>query len=339
MVLVNNGGGPDSYHQLQHSKWDGWTLTDFIFPSFLWMVGIAITLSLSKRLGAGVSRLILVRQVVRRSLTLFALGLLVYLYPDFHFSTMRILGVLQRIAICYLVSSCIYLVTGLSGQILSILGLLIAYWLLMTFVPVPGHGAGHFDLNGNVAHWVDRVVLGKHNYQGGSWDPEGIVSTLPAIASTMLGVVAGHLLRLKTGLPRKLLWMGLTGAALVCLGLFWSQTMPINKKLWTGSFALLMAGLDFLLFAAFAWLVDGLGLERQVKPFVVLGMNAIAVYLFSEFLASTLDWIDLHDWLYNHVFARLASPLNASLLYAIAIVLITYLFAYVLYRRNWFWRV
>ena len=133
--------------------------------------------------------------------------------------------------------------------------------------------------------------------------------------------------------------MGLIGFGLVMAGLVWNIWMPINKKLWTDSFALLNAGLDFLLFSGFAWMVDGLGVNFPVKPFVILGMNAIAVYMFAELLASTLDWLDVHEWIYDNVFSRVASPLKASLLYAIGFVLASYLFAYALYRRNWFWRI
>jgi predicted acyltransferase len=339
MVLVNNGGGPESYAQLEHSKWNGWTLTDFVFPSFLWMVGISITLSFGKRLRSGVAKSALFRQILRRSLILIGLGLLVYLYPDFNFATMRFPGVLQRIGICYLVASSIYLTTGLRGQILWIAGLLLTYCLLMNFIPVPGYGTGRFDLEGNFAHFADRFLFGKHNYHGGDWDPEGSISTIPAVATTLLGMMAGNLLRWQRKLSKKLLWMCAIGIALTASGLVWSLWMPINKKLWTDSFALLNAGLDFIVFAIFAWLVDGVGLKRLVKPLVILGMNAIAVYMFAELLASTLDWIDVHDWAYINLFAPIASPLNASLLYAVGFVLVTYLFAYFLYRRNWFWRI
>ncbi len=338
MVLVNNGGGPESYHQLEHSKWHGWTVTDLVFPSFLWMVGVAITLSLEKRLQNGVSKPALFRQVARRAAILIALGLFIYLYPEFHFATMRVPGVLQRIGICYLIAASIYLTSGIRGQILWIATLLFAYWALMTLVSVPGFGPGHFDLQGNFAHSVDRVLFGSHNYHGGDWDPEGAVSTLPAIATTLLGVMAGYVLRWNRSLPRNLITMCVIGAALTAVGLIWNIWMPINKKLWTDSFALFNAGIDFLLFAAFAWVVDVIKIRRPVKPLVIFGMNAIAVYLVSELSASTLDLLDAKDWMYN-VFTPYASPLNASLFYAISFVLLMYLFAYVLYRRNWFWRI
>ncbi len=339
MVLVNNAGGDESYAQLRHSAWHGWTLTDAVFPSFLWMVGVSITLALGKRRSAGAAPGSLLPAIARRAAILFGLGLLVYLYPDFAFATMRIPGVLQRIAICYLVVSCIYLTSGARGQIAWILGLLLTYWLLMRFAPVPGFGAGRLDLDGNFAHYADRLVFGKHNYHGGDWDPEGLVSTLPSIATTLFGVMAGHILRWKSDLREKVAWMSWIGLALTAAGLLLSVAMPINKKLWTDSFAVFMGGLDFLLFAAFAWVVDGMGFRRPVKPLVILGMNAIAVYMAAELLSSTLDVLDAHEWIYDHWFAPLASPMNASLLFAIAFLAVIYGFAYLLHWRGWFWRV
>jgi predicted acyltransferase len=184
MVLVNDSGdGSHTYGPLQHSEWNGWTLTDTVFPSFLWIVGVAVTLSLGKRLMAGVPRSRLFAQVLRRAAILYVLGLVVYAYP-LDLSTQRLLGVLQRIAICYLIVSAIYLTTGIRGQIVWIVSLLGGYWLIMMLAPTPGYGAGHLDVERNFAHYVDTVVLGRHNYLSTkTWDPEGIVSTIPAIAT------------------------------------------------------------------------------------------------------------------------------------------------------------
>lgn len=350
MVVVNNAGsGRDSYLPLRHAEWHGWTLTDTVFPSFLWIVGVAITLSLGKQLAVGVPRGKILAKVLRRAAILFVLGLAVYAFPDFSLGTQRIMGVLQRIAICYLAASAIFLFTGVRGQILWIAGLLAAYWAMMTFIPVPGFGAGHLDVEGNFAHYVDRLVLGAHNYASTkTWDPEGVISTLPSIATALLGIMAGHILRLRRGLRDRLLWLALAGAALVAAGLIWNIWLPINKKLWTDSFSLFMAGLDFVAFAAFAWLVDELGWHKPVRPLVILGMNAIAVYLASEFLAEFLDavhWtsggnpVSLQSHIYQTWFAPLASPANASLLYSVTYTLLMLAIAYVMYRRGWFLKV
>jgi len=350
MILVNNpGDGRHSYWPLKHAVWDGWTPTDVVFPSFVWIVGVALTLSLGRRLARGDSKMALFCAAARRAAILFVLGMLVYAYPAFDLSTQRILGVLQRIAICYLAATAIYLTTGLRGRIVWIVSLLAVYWLLMAFAPVPGYGHGHLDVEQNFAHYVDRMVLGSHNYLGTrTWDPEGIVSTLPAIATCLLGVVAGGMVGLPRSFTERSLRLTVTGVLLLAAGLICNTWLPINKKLWTDSFTLFMAGLDFILFAGLLWLVDGTGgAKRAVKPLVVIGMNSIVVYLASEFLDEGLSWIHwtgpggqvvLRHWLYGG-FTRIASPFNASLLYAIAYVLTMYLLAWILYRRGWFVRV
>jgi predicted acyltransferase len=347
MIVVNNPGGPLSYGPLNHSQWHGWTLTDTVFPTFLWIVGVSITLSLGKRIEAGVPHSRLLAQIFRRAAILFVLGLAIYVFPRFDLSTQRILGVLQRIAICYLIVSVIYLYTGIRGQIAWILSLLAVYWLLMMLVPVPGYGAGRLDLEGNFAHYIDRIVLGRHNYDGSTWDPEGIVSTLPAIVTTLLGIMAGHILRLKTALSGRTLRLLLTGIVLIAAGLVSNIWLPINKKLWTDSFALFMAGLDFVLLAGFLWIIDHLGYQRFIKPLVIMGMNAIALYLASEFGSQILEAVhissigermSIQGWLYS-LCLTMSSPINASLLYSIAFTFSMYLIGYLMYRRGWFLRI
>jgi predicted acyltransferase len=340
MVLVNNGGGPQSYAQLEHSAWDGWTLTDTLFPSFVWIAGVAITLALGRRLANGEARGSLLKVVFRRALILYFLGLLVYAFPHFSFAHQRLLGVLQRIAICYLAASVIYLYTGIRAQIVWIVALFAAYWLMMAFMNVPGWGPGNLSMEGNFAHYVDSIVLGAHNYaRTKTWDPEGIVSTLPAIGTALLGVMAGHILRLDIPLAVRRHRLLLVGVFLLAIGLIWNIKLPINKKLWTDSFATFMAGLDFGVLAIFIWLVDERGLSKWVKPFLITGMNAITVYLASEFLAEFLDATGLHESLYHGFFAPIASPMNASLLWALSLVALMYLLAWFLYRRRWFLRI
>jgi predicted acyltransferase len=312
MVIVNNPGSNAIFYQFKHAEWNGWTVADTIFPSFLWIVGVATTLSLDKRLAAGVLRSVLLRQALRRAVVLYVLGLVIYVAPQFSFSTQRLLGVLQRIAICYLASVAIYLNTRLRGQVLWIAGLLGAYWVMMALIPVPGFGAGNLTIEGNFAHYVDRVVLGGHNYQRTrTWDPEGIVSTLAALATTLFGVLAGRILRLQKSMAERSVWLVLIGIGLMLLGLVWNIWLPINKHLWTSSFAVLMAGIDYVVFAVFAWLVDGCGYRRWVKPMTIMGMNAIAIYLISELLAEWLSMAhvrtgdsvrSLQEWIYATMF-------------------------------------
>jgi len=221
MVLVNDpGDGRNVYGSLNHAEWNGWTITDVVFPSFLWIVGVAMTFSMAKKLAAGNSRGQIFMQVLRRAAILYALGLFLYALPKFDLSTLRILGVLQRIAICYAIAAAIYLTTGVRGQIIWIVSLLTAFWLIMIFAPVPGIGSGYLDVERNFAHYVDSIILGHHNYhRTKTWDPEGIVSTLPAIATALLGILAGTLLRTKRALAERTTWMFVAGNLLIAASL------------------------------------------------------------------------------------------------------------------------
>jgi predicted acyltransferase len=312
-----------------------------VFPSFLWIVGVAMTLSLAKRVAAGVPRSKLFVQVMRRAAILYLLGLVLYGFPKYDLSTLRLLGVLQRIAICYAIAAAIYLTTSIRGQVVWIAGLLASYWMLMTLVPVPGFGPGRLDVEGNLAHYVDRIVLGAHNYnETKTWDPEGIVSTLPSIATALFGVMAGHILRLRSDLAERTTWLFLVGNLLLAAALVADHWMPINKKLWTTSFSMFMGGFDFVLFAIFVWVVDGLGWRRPVRPLVVLGMNAIAVYMASEFIEAVLWSFGWRQPLYRAVFAPLPmSPYNTSLAFSLALLALMFALAYLLHRRGWILRV
>ena len=349
MVLVNTAGGfPGTYGPLRHADWNGWTITDVVFPSFVWIVGVSLCLSLNKRLSAGVTRGSpgdASACGVARSSTAWDYSST--RFRTFNLTTLRVLGVLQRLAICYVAGSLLYLFTGIRTQIACIVLLLASYWALMMFVPVPGYGAGRLDVEGNLAHWIDRLVLGNHNYaETKTWDPEGIVSTLPAIASVLFGVMAAHLLRMKSALSERTTWLYLTGSALLTLGLICDAWLPINKKLWTTSFAIFMAGLDCVMFASTLWLIDGMGYRRLARPFVILGMNAISIYMIAELLETTMNVVrwpgsgeSVRAWLYGHLYAPVFSPANASLLFALSYVALMFAIAYAMYRRGWFLRV
>jgi len=331
MILVNTAGGlPEAYSPLLHAEWDGLTLTDCVFPSFLWMVGLSLTLSRKRAL----------MPVLRRGLILYLLGLFIYIFPHFDLPTARLLGVLQRIAICYVAASLIYMYTGVRVQILWIVGLLVSYWVLMTMMAVPGFGAGRLDEAGNFSHYIDSIVLGNHNYaHTKTWDPEGIVSTLPSIATALFGVLAAQLVRSKRVLSERTTWMYLIGACLTVAGLAVSMTMPINKKLWSVSFALVLAGLDYTAFASMLWIVDGNGYSGWVRPFAILGRNAIAVYMAAEIGETLLAMSGARDWLYSTAYASVLDPKNASLAFALSYVLLMFGLAWVMHRRGWYVRV
>lgn len=349
MVLVNTAGSDAIYRQLAHAPWHGWTVADTVFPSFLWIAGLTITLSLGRKVASGAPRRELLRQAFRRSMILYSLGLLIYVAPRFDLSTQRLLGVLQRIAICYLIASTIFLFTRWRAQVAWTVGLLALYWILLLCIPVPGYGAGNLSIDGNIEHYVDRIVLGAHNYASTrTWDPEGVLSTLPAVATTLFGVLAGYLLRRERPIAEKVAWFLVTGNLLLFSGLVCSIWLPINKHIWTSSFAIFMAGIDYVVFGIMLWLVDGCGYRRYVRPFVILGMNAIAVYMVSELLAEFLGDVriatagtmrSLQSLIYRAAFLRFFSDQTSALLYALAFTLLMFAFAYWLHRKKWYFRI
>jgi predicted acyltransferase len=355
MILVNNPGSWSTvYRPLTHADWHGWTPTDLIFPFFLFAVGVSIVLALAPPLEAGAPRGRLVTRIVGRSAVLFALGLFLAGFPRFDLSTIRIPGVLQRIAVCYLGSALLFLATWGRRQIAATAavaaGLLLGYWALMALVPVPGFGAGDLGREGNLAAYVDRAVLGPHIWRAGKvYDPEGLLSTLPAMATTLAGVLTGRWLRAPGPPAAKAAGMVGAGAAAALVGLAWDHWFPINKALWTSSYAVFTAGAALLLLAACFWAMEIQGWRRWGTPFAVFGTNAIAAFAFSTFAARLMILIkvpgtdgaevSLHRWVYAHFFAPWTAPANASLLFALAYVLIWLAAMGALYRRRIFIRV
>lgn len=336
MMLVNNQGASDAYGPLKHAEWHGWTFTDTVFPFFLWIAGVAMTLSFARRVEEGADRGKLLLHVLRRSAIIFGLGLFLNGFPYFDFWTLRIPGVLQRIAVCYFFAgmACLYL--SRKAQAAAAVACMAAYWVLMTQVPVPGYGAGVLEVPGNFEQYVDQMFLTGHMYSATkTWDPEGIVSTLPAITTTLAGVLTGHLLRSGLGLLDKVGWMFFSGNVLIFLSVLMEKSMPYNKKLWTNPYAVLMSGLALVVFACCYWLTDVKGWKGWTKPLAIYGSNAIAVYclagLFSKLMGMTGWKKPLIDGLVSAM-----SPANASLIYGLAHVALFYLVSLFLYRRGWF---
>jgi predicted acyltransferase len=340
MILVNNPGSSPSYAQLEHAEWHGWTFTDTVFPFFLWIVGVAMTLSTARRMEKGQSRADLLRHAVWRAAILFLLGVFVPALPDIHLATIRIPGVLQRIAVCYLAAFLIFLYTKVRGQIAWILGLNALYLGLMLFYPTPGCGAGSWSMDCNFARYVDSLFLSGHMWRHTrDWDPEGIVSTLPAISTVLFGALAGHVLRHFSWHAARLQVFVFAGSGLAAAGQVLSIWVPINKNLWTPSFAFFMAGLAMLAFAFWYWLVEVRGLGGWFRFFEIYGSNAILVYLLSGILARAADAAGFHRWWYENVCLALAAqPKNASVLYALTHVFALWLVAWALWRKRWFVR-
>lgn len=341
MILVNNPGTWSAvYPQLEHAPWHGWTFTDVIFPSFLWMVGVAMTLSFAKRVERGDDRGRLLLHTLKRSALIFLVGLLLNGFPYYRLATLRIPGVLQRIALCYLIAAAIYLYSKPRAQLFWIGGLCTVYWMLMTLVPVPGYGPGVLEPIGNFSGWIDSQTLAGHMWgRTRVWDPEGTVSTLPAIVTALLGVQAGRLLRSALAPAEKTAWLLVWGNVSLFAGLAMSPFLPINKSLWTVSFTFAMAGLSMIGFAICYWMIDVQGWKGWTRPFTIFGMNAIAVYVFAGVMARLLGIWGWQKPIFQTVFAPLASPVNASLLFALAFVLVCFSFTWLLYWRKWFLRL
>jgi predicted acyltransferase len=360
MVLVNTpGNGSVSFAQLRHAAWNGWTFTDMIFPFFLFAVGVAMTFSFARRVDEGADRLKLMGHVVRRAAVIFALGLIVNGFPfglipgtGFSLSTWRIPGVLQRIAVCYLIVSTIFLFSRLRAQVLWTAGLLAAYWLAVMLIPVPGYGAGFLEPQGNLLWYVDSTLLTGHTWvwaPAPGFDPEGIISTIPAISTMLFGVLAGHWLRSQRPGVQKAGGLIVAGVPLLVLGLLLDTWLPINKNMWTSSYVLLMAGWASGVLGILYWAIDVRDLRRWATPFVILGMNAIAVYVASELLVTPL-WalqtmgpdgkaVSLQEFVYRTWFLSVASPPVASLLFALAFDALMFLLAWALWKKHWFLKV
>ena len=349
MILVNNPGTWNNiYAPLRHAEWHGWTPTDLIFPFFLFIIGVSMVFSTAQRARRGDTRLNYIIHVFKRSVVIFALGLFLNGFPFFELATLRIPGVLQRIAVCYLFAAIIALCTGTRGQSLAIVILLAGYWALMTFVPVPGYGAGHLDPDGNLAAYLDRRLMLGHLWKP-TWDPEGLLSTMPAIATVLFGLLTGAWLR--TGRPRERITLGLIafGALGLTLGQLLHFWFPINKNLWTSSYVVFTAGFAALLLGACYWLIDVRGRRRWATPFIIYGMNSIAVFTLSGLVGRLLGVIkvtgaggqavSLKSYIYGNVFAPLASPVNASLLFAISYVLFWLAMMWLLYRKRIFIKI
>lgn len=351
MTLVNNAGNWNAvYPPLLHATWHGWTPTDLIFPFFVFIVGVAIPLAFEKRKLALETGRDLYLKIFRRTVIIFGLGLLLNAFPytPEKLATLRIPGVLQRIALCYLFASLIFLKARVRTQAIIAAALLIFYWLAMKLIPAPGFAAGDLTKEGSLASWVDRTLLGSHIYRP-AYDPEGLLGTIPAIATALIGVLAGHWLLQKREPLEKIAWMFAIGTVCVVTGYVWDWAFPINKPLWTSSYVMFTGGLALCLLALCYWAVDWKGWRGTAKPLVIFGVNALALYVFSSLMMKILLLIparkmdgstgNLKDFLYEHMFATWLPPIRASLAFALSYVALWWVLMAILYRRRIFIRV
>jgi predicted acyltransferase len=352
MILVNNPGSwSHIYAPLKHAEWHGWTPTDLIFPFFLFIVGVAITYSIGGKIERGESPKSLVPGIIRRSAILFGLGLFLNGFPFFPLDKIlhiRIPGVLQRIALCFLFASLIYLKTRVRGLVIWTLALLAVYWLLMKFVPVPGVGAGDLSAEGSLEGYLDVLVMRGHIYRP-TYDPEGLLSTIPAIATTLTGILTGHWLKSPVHMAERASGMLIAGIVLISAGKFMDLWFPINKSIWTSSYVVFTTGAALLVLGMAYWLIDLKGYRTWAKPFIIFGSNAIAVFVGSGILArvmALIKWttaegisVDLKTFIYKTFFVSWAGELNGSLAYASTYILFWLMVMTVLYRKKIFLKV
>ncbi len=363
MIMVNNNGGSGSWSFMNHAAWNGLTPTDLVFPTFMFVVGVSIVLSTNARLARGATRAQLAGHTLRRAAIIFLFGLIGNGFPYFHLQHFRVYGVLQRIAICYLVVALFYLWDRrISTKIAALAACLIGYWILLRWVPIPGAGMPVRDIplldpNQNIVNWLDQRLFPYHLYE--DWithnlrDPEGLLSNIPAIGTVLIGLLTGMWLRKQHTIKTKTL--GLAAAALSCLaaGYLWSLSFPLNKKMWTSSYVLVAAGWSLAVSTLVYFAVELLGWGKQrgkflFWPWLVLGSNAIVAYMFSELLAGTLWNIhftaggkqtDLPAWFFTHTFAHIPDPGWAAFSFSVTYLAVCFVPIWLLYRKKIFIRI
>lgn len=357
MIIVDNPGSDEkAYWPIMHAKWNGWTPADFIFPSFLFLVGISLVYSFDARQLRGETNQQILWHVFKRSLILIAVGLLVNASPiyglDVH--SWRFEGVTQRIGLCYFLAAILELWSGRRGQLLALVGCLLGYWALLRYVPVPGAGIPGRDIAfmdpvQNLPAWLDRKLFMGHLYDG-TRDPEGLIHTIPAIGTTLIGVLTGHWLKSKRSTSQLIGGMVFLGILGMLGGELWNRWFPINKNLWTSSFVLFSGGFCLLFLALLYWLTESKRWRgKWTMPILVFGMNAIAGFVADSLIygpgytftvtaanGAKLNW---HEAAQAHLEAAGLSVANASLVYSLGAVLICWIMLWFLWRKKIFLKV
>jgi predicted acyltransferase len=360
MIMVNNNGGSGSWHFMNHAQWNGLTPTDLVFPTFVFIVGVSIVFAFEARLARGASRAQLAWHTVQRAAVLTIFGIIVNSFPNFELEHMRFYGVLQRIAVCYLVVSLFYLWDKrASTKAIALIGSLVGYWILLRWIPVPGAGLPgrdipFMDMTQNLVSWVDRLLFPYHLYLDPPLhnvrDPEGLLSDLPAIGTALMGVLAGLWLRSARSTWNKT--VGLAAAALgsLALGYLWSLEFPLNKNMWTSSFVLVAGGYSLVLLTVAFWAVEQKGWRAGwTWPWIVFGSNAIAAYMFSEQMPSILYSIRIQSdtgrrvnivsWLVHHSFAHIPDRGWAAFAYSLTFTAFCFVPVWILYRKKIFLKI
>jgi len=360
MIMVNNNGGPGSWHFMNHAYWNGLTPTDLVFPTFVFVVGVSVVFATDARLAKGAARSELARHTVIRTIVLILFGIIVNSFPFFHLAHMRFYGVLQRIGVCYLVVGLFYLWDQrASTKWMALAGCLIGYWFLVRWVPIPGIGmpgrdVPFMDVEKNLVSWIDQHVFPYHLYlyspDHNVRDPEGLLSDLPAIGTALMGILAGIWLRSKGSVSTKTAGLALASLSSLVVGYLWSLEFPLNKNMWTSSFVLVAGGysLAVLTFAHFT--VEQMNWRKGwTWPWLVFGSNAIAAYMFSELMPGILDNIHvagpngkpiaLIRWIAMNTVAHISNPHWAAFAYSVSFTAFCFIPVWILYRKKIFLKI
>jgi predicted acyltransferase len=360
MIMVNNNGGPGSWHFMNHAEWNGLTPTDLVFPTFAFVIGVSVVFAFEARLARGVARGELARHTLMRFVVLFLFGIIVNSFPFFHLAHMRFYGVLQRLAVCYLVCGLFYLYDNRAWtKWAALAGALVGYWVLIRWVPIPGVGmpgrdVPFMDMTQNLTSWIDRHLLPYHLYlyppDHNVRDPEGLLSDLPAIGTCLMGVLAGIWLRSKRAIPAKTAGLAAACIASLAIGYLWSLEFPLNKNMWTSSFVLVAGGYSLALLTFCFWAVEQMNWRKGwTWVWLVFGSNAIAAYLFSELMPGIFDNIHIGDphtphsnliaWIFLHTFAHIPDPGWAAFAYSVSFAAFCFIPVWILYRKKIFLKV
>jgi predicted acyltransferase len=359
MIMVNNNGGSGAWGFMNHAAWNGLTATDLVFPTFVFVMGISVVFAIEGRLARGATRAEIVRHTAQRAVILCLLGIVVNSFPFFELEHMRFYGVLQRIGVCYLAVSLLYLWNRRASALAMALVLaLVGYWVLLRWVPVPGAGlpgrdVPFMDVRQNLVSWVDRQLMPHHLYRDAPdhdvRDPEGLLSDLPAIGTALMGVLTGLWLRARRPASRTTAGVAAAAVASLALGYLWAVWFPLNKNLWTSSYVLVAGGYSLGLTALAFWAVEQQGWRTGwTWVWLVFGSNAIAAYMFSELLPGVLQNIhvasggertDVISYLIDHVFSRIPDPGWAAFAYSVSFLAICFVPIWLMYRRRIFLKI
>lgn len=359
MIMVNNNGGSGSWRFMNHAEWNGLTPTDLVFPTFVFVVGVSIVFAFQARLAKGISRTKLAVHTLQRAAVLFAFGLLINGFPLFDLAHYRVYGVLQRIALCYLVVGLFYLYDQRAWtKVAALAAALVGYWALLRFVPIPGIGTPgrdvpFMDMTRNLVSWIDRGIFPNHLYLGwadhNTRDPEGLLSCLPAFGTALMGVLAGLWLRTNRSIATKTAGLAAGSAVSLLLGYLWSWEFPLNKNMWTSSFVLVAGGYSLALLTICFWAIEFHGWRKVwTYPWIVFGSNAIVAYMFSELVPEAL-WnihvnsggkrVEVPVWISQHTIAHIPDPHWSAFAYSVSFTAICFIPVWILYRKRLFLKV